>query len=245
MSGARPPVIGITCIQSRAGKKYSPPRLGQNEAYLRALVSAGAVPLMIPTLEEPGHLRVLYNLLDGLLLPGGEDVDPACYSHETQSWCGRVSPERDEVEIALARWAMADGLPLLAICRGTQVLNVALGGSLHQDIATELPGTERHDWYPDHPRDRVSHKVAVTPGSRLVAVLETTSPPVNSLHHQAIDVTAPELAVVGRAPDNVIEAVEAPGHPFALGVQWHPEELAAGDVRAQRLFDALARASAA
>lgn len=243
MSGVRPPVIGITPIRSQAGGRYAPQRQGQNETYLDALARAGAAPLIIPYVAQPELLRALFDLLDGLLLPGGEDVAPASYGQAQQAWCGRISPERDDVELRLARWAMAGGLPVLAICRGIQVLNVALGGNLHQDIATEVPGSGKHDWYPDHPRDRLSHDVALAPGSRLATLAGTTSLSVNSLHHQALQNVAPGLAVVARAPDRVIEAVEAPDHPFALGVQWHPEELAANDPRAQRLFDALAEAA--
>jgi putative glutamine amidotransferase len=131
---------------------------------------------------------------------------------------------------------------LLAICRGIQLLNVALGGSLYQDIAAQIPGAERHDWYPGYPRNRLSHEVAVTPQTRLAALLGDGSLRVNSLHHQALKEVPPGLTVVARAPDGIVEAVEIADHPFALGVQWHPEELAEGDIRAQRLFDALVEA---
>lgn len=137
---------------------------------------------------------------------------------------------------------MDEGKPLLAICRGVQVLNVALGGSLYQDIQGLAPGAEKHDWKPDYPRDRLSHTVAVTPHTRLAHILGAASLPVNSLHHQAIRRVAPGLTVTACAPDQIVEAVEAGAHPFAVGVQWHPEELASGDVRAQRLFDALVEA---
>jgi putative glutamine amidotransferase len=177
-----------------------------------------------------------------LLLPGGEDVDPAFYGEARHEKCGRVSLDRDETELALARWAMEEGKPLFAICRGIQVLNVAQGGSLYQDIQTQVPGTDKHDWYPDHPRDRQSHTLEIVPRTRLAQLSGTTSLPVNSLHHQAIKEAAPGLVVVAHAEDGIVEAVEAPDHPFALGVQWHPEELASRDARAQRLFDAFVEA---
>jgi putative glutamine amidotransferase len=242
MTGRRPPIIGITTIVTEAEQNPFPPRIGQNQAYIRGLVRAGAAPLMIPQLADASLVRALYERLDGLVLPGGEDIDPARYGQARHEQCGRVSPERDNMELALARWAVEDGVPLLAICRGIQVLNVALGGSLYQDIAAQVPGAERHDWYPGYPRDRLSHEVAISPQTRLVAILGDGSPRVNSLHHQALKEVPPALTVVAHAPDGIVEAVEITDHPFALGVQWHPEELADGDIRAQRLFDALIEA---
>jgi len=213
--------------------------------------------------------------LDGLLLAGGEDVDPACYGEPRHEKCGPVSPDRDKAELTLTRWAMDDGKPLLAICRGIQVLNVALGGSLYQDIQAQARGADKHDWHPGYPRNRLSHKAIVTPQTRLAHILgslnsphplgslnspHTQDPlnsphpldslnsprslciPVNSLHHQAIKDVAPGLTVAARAPDKIIEAVEAEAHSFAIGVQWHPEELADNDVQAQRIFDALVEA---
>jgi putative glutamine amidotransferase len=242
MTGRRPPIIGITTIAVEAEQNHLPPRIAQNQAYIRGLVRAGAAPLMIPQLTDTSLVRALYEQLDGLLLPGGEDIDPAHYAEAQHERCGRVSPERDDMELALARWAVEEGLPLLAICRGIQVLNVGLGGSLYQDIAAQIPGAEKHDWYPGYPRDRLSHEVAVTPYTRLAAILGDRSPRVNSLHHQALKEVPPALTVVARAPDGIVEAVELADHPFVLGVQWHPEELAGGDARAQRLFDALVEA---
>jgi putative glutamine amidotransferase len=130
----------------------------------------------------------------------------------------------------------------LAICRGIQVLNVALGGSLYQDISAQVPGAGQHAWYPDHPRDRLSHTVPVQENSHLAQIVDATSLQVNSLHHQAIKGLAPGLTVTARAPDEIIEAVEVVGHPFAVGVQWHPEELTGSDARQQRLFDTLVQA---
>jgi putative glutamine amidotransferase len=242
MTGRRPPIIGITTIATEAEQNPIPPRIGQNQAYIRGLVRAGAAPLMIPQLADASLVRALYERLDGLLLPGGEDIDPARYGEARHEQCGRVSPERDEMELALARWAVEDGMPLLAICRGIQILNVALGGSLYQDISAQIPGAERHAWYPGYPRNRLSHEVAVSPQTRLATILGDGSLRVNSLHHQALKEVPPALTVVARAPDGIVEAIEIADHPFALSVQWHPEELADDDARAQRLFDALVEA---
>jgi putative glutamine amidotransferase len=194
--------------------------------------------MLIPDLTDRTLLRTLYDLADGILLPGGPDVNPERYGQAYHETCKPASPERDETELTLARWTMDDGKPLFAICRGIQVLNVALGGSLYQDIQALIPGTGKHDWYPNYPRDLRPHTVAVDSGSRLARILEATSLPVNSLHHQALKDVAPDLTVVARSPDGVIEAVEAPDQPFGVAVQWHPEELARDDPRAQQLFDA-------
>lgn len=237
MNGTRPPIVGVTCsiihIEDR------PPRLGQSRSYLDALVRAGAAPLLIPHLTDRALLRTVYEQLDGLLLPGGDDVDPVRYGELRHEKCGPISTERDEAELTLARWAAEEGKPLLAICRGIQVLNVALGGSLVQDIEAQVPGAERHNWKPGYPRDHLPHTVSVHPQTRLAGLVGADSLPVNSFHHQAIKEVAPGLMVTARAPDQIIEAVELEDHPFAVAVQWHPEELAGDDARAQRLFDAL------
>jgi putative glutamine amidotransferase len=238
------PTIGITCLDDQPTQDQHAPRFGQNQAYSHAVAKAGATPLLIPNLTDKTLLRTLYDLLDGLLLSGGEDVDPTHYSEPRHEKCGPIAPDRDEVELTLTRWAMDDGKPLLAICRGIQVMNVALGGSLYQDIQAQVPGADKHDWRASYPRDRLSHTVTVAPQTRLADILGPLNSPyplywVNSSHHQAIKDVAPGLTVTARAPDHVIEAVEAKGHPFAIGVQWHPEELADNDARAQRIFDAL------
>lgn len=240
MTPTQPPVIGITCTNIRHGS--APLGVGQNRTYVEALVQAGAAPVLIPHPQDKPRLHSLYTRLHGLLLPGGLDVDPARYGEPKCDWCGRISPARDDVELTLARWAMDDGKPLLAICRGIQVLNTVLGGTLYQDIQAQVPDAEKHDWHPDHPRDKLAHAVAIVPHTRLARIVGTASLPVNSLHHQAIKDLAPGLSVTARAPDGIVEAVEAEMHPFALGVQWHPEELAGGDARARRLFSALVEA---
>jgi putative glutamine amidotransferase len=244
MPSEQPPIVGITCIEIQA-RSPRPPRFGQNQSYLRALIRAGAAPLLIPNLVDKAMLRRLYEQMDGVLLPGGEDMDPAFYDEAPHEKLGHISPERDRMEISLARWAVDEGKPLLALCRGIQVLNVALGGSLYQDIETQIPGAEKHDWSPDFPRDRLSHSVVVVPGTRLAQIVGAGSLLVNSMHHQALKDVAPALTVVARAQDEtraaseIIEAAEIKDHPFAVAVQWHPEELASGDARAQGLFDAL------
>ena len=242
MATKRFPVVGIITFATGAGDDGRPPRLSQNQSYVRALSRAGAAPLLIPHLTDDVPLRTLYDLLDGLLLPGGGDVDPAHYGEPPHARTANVSLERDEVELTLARWAVDEGKPLLAVCRGIQVLNVALGGSLYQDIEAQVPGAGKHDWYPGYPRDHRPHAVIITAGTRLARIVGSTEQAVNSLHHQAIKDVAPGLTITARATDGVVEAVEATEHPFVVAVQWHPEELAPADPRAQALFDALVAA---
>jgi putative glutamine amidotransferase len=242
MASDNPPAIGITCFRLQAEQQHHPLRFGQNQSYIHAVFRAGAAPLLLPLTVDRALLRTIYDRLDGLLLPGGGDVDPAHYGEAVHEKCGLISPGRDEMELALARWAAAEGKPLLAICRGIQVLNVALGGSLYQDIGSQIPDALLHTHNPDYPRDHLPHTAAISPNTRLAHLVGTNSLPINSLHHQAIKDVALQLTVTARTPDRVIEAVEMSKHPFALGVQWHPEELAPNDARAQRLFDALVKA---
>lgn len=240
MNGTHSPIVGITTFTIQVEDR--PPRVGQSLSYVDAVLRAGAVPLLIPHLTDNALLRSVFERLDGLLLPGGGDIDPVRYGQLRHEKCGAISAERDEIDLTLARWAAEEGKPLLAICRGIQVLNVALGGTLIQDIQALVPGAEKHDWFPGYPRDYLPHTVSVYPQTRLSSLVGPGSLPVNSLHHQAIKDVAPGLTVAARSPDQIVEAVELADHPFALAVQWHPEELVVADVRAQRLFDALAQA---
>jgi len=237
-----PPIVGIVCTDDRPQKDEHAPRFGQNQSYVHAVARAGAAPLLIPLLADEALLRTLYDRMDGLLLPGGVDLHPNQYGEEIHEKCGPISEVRDEVELALIQWGMADHKPMLAICRGIQVLNVALGGSLYQDIQAQVPQAGRHDCHASHARNQVAHDVAVAADSRLAYLVGTDRLPVNSFHHQAVKDVAPGLVITARAPDGIVEAVEGDGRPFLLGVQWHPEEMAADDVRAQRLFDALVEA---
>ena len=240
-----PPTIGIICMDDRPKNGEYAPRFGQKQSYAHAVARAGAAPLLIPLLAGEALLRALYDKVDGLLLPGGVDIHPRHYGEEIHAKCGAISEIRDQVELALIRWAVADHKPLLAICRGIQVLNVALGGSLYQDIQAQVPQAGRHDCDASHARNQVAHDVAIAPDSRLAYLVGTDSLPVNSFHHQAVKGVAPGLIVAAHAPDGIIEAVEGEGRSLVLGVQWHPEDLAPDDRKAQRLFDALVEASRA
>ena len=198
-----------------------------NQRYYLAATQVGAVPWMIPLLEDLATLREIYTRLDGLLLAGGVDMDPATYQEEKSPLCGVIDPPRDLVEMQLAKWALADGKPIFGICRGLQVLNVVLGGSLFQDVTAECNTAIKHDYVPTEgwSRDHLAHEISINPGSRLHTALGSNRVMVNSMHHQGIDRLGTGLAVTAVAPDGLIEAIEAPGEKYLLGVQWHPEAM--------------------
>lgn len=223
MNLPRVPVIGLPTLEIPRGDR--PARFGVNQAYVRALEAAGAAPVLIPLLDDPDRLRVIYARLDGILFPGGEDVDPAAYHEAPIGGLNQVEPRRDRVEVALARWAVDDNLPALGICRGQQLLNVALGGSLYQDLRYQGVTSIEHANRDGRARDKIIHAVRLDPDSRLAQLIDETEVEVNSLHHQAVKQVAPALRVVGRAEDGVIEALEAPDRRFLITVQWHPEEI--------------------
>jgi putative glutamine amidotransferase len=210
-----------------------------NSRYYQATAAAGGAPVMIPLFDEDlATLRALYDRLDGILLAGGVDMDPCTFGDTPHPKLGRTDPARDAVEIALARWAVDDRKPILGLCRGLQVMNVALGGTLFQDIEAQVPGALKHDYYPTagFERDHPAHLVAIADGSRLAAAFGVPDVTVNSMHHQAVREVAPALHVSARAPDGLIEAVESGTDHFLVGVQWHPEMFEQSDPRTRRLF---------
>ena len=228
------PLIGITTYgRSRRGRYKLP------AAYVEAVRRAGGVPVLLP----PGDERVeeLVARLDGFLLAGGGDVAPDLYGGETHAAIERVDRKRDAFEIALVHALVAEGAPALSICRGCQVVNVALGGTLHEHLPDVVgAGVPHREAAPD---GEVRHTVWVEPGSRLAAVMADETPEPVSSHHQAPDLVGSVLRVVARAEDGAIEALELPDHPWLLAVQWHPELTAADDPSQQRLFDALVAAA--
>ncbi len=194
------------------------------EPYLAALERAGGNARVL----DPTHDTVpaVLDACDGLLLTGGSDVEPSRYGDTTRFANVETEPARDAYELDLVRGALERDLPVLAICRGIQLLNVAAGGTLIQDIPSERPSDVRHKVR--EPKDSKIHDVRLVPGSRLARVFETTPGgmtfPVNSRHHQAVKDVAPGFVVSATAPDGIIEGIERPGATFCLGVQWHPED---------------------
>ena len=241
------PLIGIPC---RATDDPAP-RFFNNQSYVRALEAAGGAAVLIPLLADETALRVIYARLDGVLLAGGGDIEPGRYGDsERHPTLFGLDPAQDEVETTLTRWALApihrqeckvsglaDGRPLLAICRGIQVLNVAVGGTLWQDLPSQWPSDLDHPGK-NRPRADINHLVTIEPQSRLAAIVGDEPLGVNSFHHQAIRQLAPGFVVTALAPDGVIEAIESLDSRFALGVQFHPEEMWPVSERLARLFRA-------
>ena len=244
----RRPIIGIPTqtLHSIDGiPEALPESWVMNQRYSRVVAAAGGLPVMVPLLEDEGTLRELYDRMDALLLPGGVDLDPENYGESRLPTCGRLDPARDRVELRFARWAIAEGKPLFGLCRGLQILNVALGGTLYQDIAAQRRDAIKHDYFPTagYSRDHLAHPVTVTRGSRLDALVGRSPLVVNSMHHQAVRDLAPGLVPSAVAPDGVIEALESSGEQFVLGVQWHPESLIDRDPRMHRLVTGFVEAA--
>jgi putative glutamine amidotransferase len=231
------PVIGIPC--GVYPDLWYTPTNGNAISYLRAIEAAGGIPALIHLTRDSEVLDAHYQRCDALLLAGGDDLNPSFYDAEPHPLLGRTNPFQDEIEIGLTRRGAADGKPILGICRGAQLLNVALGGTLYQDIAAELPGALNHGESTDR-RDmaHLAHPIALEGDAWLAGRLDTAELQVNTLHHQALRQLAPGLRVVARAPDGVIEAVEGTGTSFLLGIQCHPEELwERADQRWARMFE--------
>jgi putative glutamine amidotransferase len=234
------PLIGITSAYVQMdGRPYN--RMYAPNA--RAIAAAGGLPVFIPTHLDDDTLHALYEQLDAVLLPGGPDVDPAVYGRERHPLTIHIDDPRDQLELRIARWAVAEDIPVLGICRGHQVLNVALGGTLVQDIPSEVQTSMVHDQPNGLPRSQRLHSVRIAPESRLAAILGANEVQVNSLHHQAVDTPAPGVIITATAPDGVAEALEMPGKPFVLSVQWHPEDLYTEDDSMRRLFVAFVEAA--
>jgi len=227
-----PPRIGITTYGRNEEGRFCLPA-----AYVEAVRDAGGVPLLLPP-GEPHPERVL-EVVDGLVLAGGGDIDPAYYGGRPHPTLYLVDPERDQFELRLAREAVQSQVPVLGICRGSQVLNVAWGGDLVPHLPEGEDAPVRHRLPPRVPTD---HPVRVEPTSRLASVLGQTEVQVRSWHHQAVRRVAPGWRAVAWAPDGTVEAVECVGHPWAVGVQWHPE-LSQDILPHRRLFQALVRAA--
>lgn len=234
------PVIGLMSYRKVAAQATPIPLFALMPSYSEAVEAAGGAPLMIPLGLDEETLDVVLDRIDGLLLTGGGDMTPSTYRSNRDDLVDDTDPDRDRVEIYLARRAMAIGKPTLAICRGHQVLNVALGGTLYEDVRQMLPGAMKHDYFGEHPRNYRPHDVTIVPDGRLAQLLPGTERlEVNSLHHQGIRDLAPALDVTAVASDGLIEGVAAREHPFAVGVQWHPENLIHDDPRMLALFRAL------
>ncbi len=236
------PLIGITTAV-RASESSGLVTLAAYVRNVEAVERAGGLPVLVPSTLNEETLRALYERLDGVLLPGGGDIRPEYWGEAPHPKANSFDPDRDRTEIMLARWAVADDLPIMGICRGHQVFNVALGAALVQDIESERADALKHDNFYPSPRDLRAHTVAIDESSRLRALLGVSQIEVNSLHHQAVRQAPAGLKVTALSPDGIIEATEIPDKRFALTVQWHPEDLQAQDERMFNLFRAFVQAA--
>jgi putative glutamine amidotransferase len=181
--------------------------------------------VLIPILDDDDRLRAIYERLDGIVFPGGADIAPEEYGEQPLDHLNVVEAPRDRTELTLAGWAYADDLPTLGICRGQQLLNVALGGTLYQDLRYQGVTQVDHSDADGRARSAMIHRVRLDPNSRLAQLIDETNIEVNSLHHQAIKTMAPRLRATGTSEDGVVEALESDDRRFLIAVQWHPEEI--------------------
>lgn len=209
--------------------------------YLDGIREAGGLGVMLPLETDPAALGELLSRFDGVLLTGGHDVSPALYGEEPLSGV-ETCPARDQMDLAMIRLALAAGLPLLGICRGIQLLNVALGGTLWQDLPTQHPSPIGH--HMDPPYNRVAHQVRILPNTPLREVTGRDDLGVNSYHHQAVRQLAPALSPMAMAPDGIVEAAWAPNQRFCWGVQWHPEFSHMVDASSRAILHAFVEACA-
>lgn len=221
------PLIGLTCYRHKLELTTPGPDLQGAmlaDDYSQGVEAAGGIPLLIPYLTTPEAVRSVVERMDGLLLTGGNDVCPETYKTEPQIGLGSVYPERDWIEVRLVQEAMQMGKPVFGICRGMQLLNAALGGTLVQDLTRARRGKIQHNQ--KAPRHHLSHTVHVKRDSRLFGLLgNVKSLKTNSFHHQAVRDVAPALTAVAWDEEGRIEGVESTEHPFVVAVQWHPENL--------------------
>ena len=234
------PLIGIPChagFREGSGR----PIYCNNRVYVHAIEHAGGVPILIPILSDLSMFDTLLPRLDGLLLPGGLDIHPSYYGEEPHPLLGDLTLELDEMELKLAHWALEEDIPVIGICRGIQLLNVALGGTLYQDLPSQYPGCLKH-MNLHLPRSQVVHKVYVEAGSRMEKVLGTREFWANSLHHQAIKVPGKGVRVSGHTEDGVAELLEASDYRFVMAMQCHPEEIYLQEPVCARFFTAFVKA---
>ena len=237
------PRIGIT-----SWHREDPDRLERweaiRDAYTGAIRTAGGVALILPIADSKiDVIKDYLDAVDGLLFTGGEDVAPAYYGESQDERCHEPDRERDLFEINLARAALSQRTPVLGICRGLQLLNVAAGGTLYQDLQC-LPGTQRYHAVGTADRQRLVHAVRILPGTRLHSIMAVTESRVTSTHHQFVKTLAPGFRVTAESPeDGIVEGIEQPEYPFLLAVQWHPERMYRDHAEQLALFRGLVEAA--
>jgi len=234
------PKIGVTISTDEHHDRTNELKL--KEAYFASIRLAGGEPVVFPMETYIKEVPKMAATFQGILLTGGGDMDPALFNGTPHPSIYGIDPYRDVLEIALVNHCASKNLPLLGICRGMQVINVALGGTLYTDIANQLTGALRHPCYPTYPRDYLAHSVRMKVSTHITAITSQSQMMVNSMHHQGIKDLATDLTLSAIAPDGLVEAVEFMFHPFFLGVQWHPECLP-NSPSDQAIFSAFVRAA--
>lgn len=229
------PLVGMTMTYRRHEESWSISRDNS-----KAVWAAGGLPLALPWHHEGKGIQAYAERLDGLLLTGGNDIDPHLFGEEPIPGLGEVEPERDRAEIALVREMISREKPILAICRGCQILAIALGGEMYQDLGSQREGILQHSQRA--PRAHASHSIRIQRGSRLHRLAGTETVRVNSFHHQAVRRVPDGCSVAATAPDGVVEAFESEGKNFVVGVQWHPENMMSDEPFAFHLFAAFIEA---
>jgi putative glutamine amidotransferase len=240
------PIIGVTSEEIKnLARPWAASKFGQTRTYIESIMQAGGAPVLLPLTEDESILRATYELLDGLCLAGGVDLGPALYGQKPYAEDTGISPLRDKTEQVLMRWALQDKLPILAICRGMHLINVEFGGTLHQDIPTDVPASIDHEESSKRKTiEDLSHTLSIKPGSRLADILGTTTIGSNGHHHQAINKLGKGVEAAGWAGDGLIEAIELHDLPYFVGVQCHPESLTRAEPRWAKLFESFVEACA-
>ncbi|MBA4543946.1 MULTISPECIES: gamma-glutamyl-gamma-aminobutyrate hydrolase family protein [Thermoactinomyces] len=228
------PVIGITMSLEQSKKQFL------SQEYSDVIIAAGGIPFLLPYTVDDELIAEMSRLVDGLLLTGGGDIDPTLFDEEPHPGLGEIVPDRDEMEIALIEQFNAQRKPILGICRGCQILNIAMGGDMYQDLPGQKKAVLQHQQ--KAPRSHASHTIQIAEDSLLYSIFAKSLIKVNSFHHQAVRKVVSPLKVTAVASDGVIEAFESIAHEFVVGVQWHPESMVAKDDHAKRLFRAFVAA---
>jgi len=236
------PLIGLTTSMIPAQESGTMDRFTVASLYCRAVLAAGGSPVLIPGLGDAEAVQAAFPYLHGILFTGGPDIDPARYGQELHPDCERIDDARDVTELVLASLARESQIPILGICRGIQLINVAWSGTLVQDLAAQRPDTEDHRFSNPEP-PRTAHTLSIAEDSKLARALGATSIPANSMHHQAVDRLGTGMVVTASAADGTVEAIELPGNRFVIGVQCHPEHLYLQDPRWLGVFGALVDAA--
>jgi len=239
MTSNHPPLIGITADLYAAQRNGN--RTGQEaslflpQRYCRAIEATGGLPVVLPATGSAIAPRRLIERIDGLVISGGNfDIHPSFYGEKPIKQIGAIKHERTEFELELTAWALRRDLPLFGICGGAQAINVALGGSLYQDIAAQLPDAGQHQ--KSAREDTGGHRIQIRRGTQLESIVKRRTLEVNTTHHQAVKRLGKGLVVNATAEDGLIEGIESSDHSFVLGVQWHPERLAAKNLHQRKIF---------